>query len=204
MRGRRIPRDVPCTTGRSSQLRSRPSAGRPGHGQGATTDGCTLRSPPHEWRGRNHRSLVTSVAPKPHHAAPSLFVSGLSAGDLKAPGSRHRARFPCTSVVDRRGVEPLTSTVPLREAPSGRGRTSGRDPRQEARGVIRTPQHSLVHPSALPAPEARCPHGQRASVPGERPGPGYLASKPPPMWASRRRRDAEPFPHSCRPMTALS
>ena len=48
-----------------------------------------------------------------HPAAPSLFVIGLSAGNLEAPGSRHRARFTCKSLVDRRGVEPLTSAVQI-------------------------------------------------------------------------------------------
>ena len=50
-------------------------------------------------------------APKPHAAAPSLFVTGLSAGSRDASPGACRARFTWESLVDRRGVEPLTSAV---------------------------------------------------------------------------------------------
>ena len=75
-------------------------------------------STPREWQGRMIGRVRRFGRRQPHHAALSLFVSGLSAGNLEAPGSRHRARFTCKSLVDRTGLEPVTSAVQRRRSPN--------------------------------------------------------------------------------------
>src|SRR5665647_2639979 len=104
--------------------------------------------------GSGSVAIIASVERQPHHAAPSLFVIGLSAGVLGVSRGVRRTRFRCKSLVDRRGVEPLTSAVQRRNR---RGRRTRRS-RREAKATPRLRSSVLSVPSlrsrSFPSAEA--------------------------------------------------